>query len=349
VASLKDVAKHAGVSPATVSRVMNNTVPVDDATAAKVRDSIAKLNYRPNVFAQNLRRKQLNIIGLVVPQIDHDMFARVIANVDAYAVHYGYEMMLGNTSNSSETEERIIRNFLTMNVSGLIISRVSDESTVLGMLDRSGVPAVIIDRTLEHENVDCVCLDNVGAGKLAAKYLVAMGHRALAGVTGPMGIHLSRDRLDGFRSYLHEQGIQLDDRLVTDGDFGFDSGREAARRLLETGLPLSAIWAQNDLMAIGCMHELAARDIRVPEDVSIVGMDDIRAARMVYPALTTVRQPLDHMSDTAIQVLIHRMHHPDGTAEQRVVSPDLVIRGSVRYRGPRREHAEEGPFSGGTL
>jgi DNA-binding LacI/PurR family transcriptional regulator len=346
VASLKDVAKLAGVSPATVSRVINNTVPVDAATAARVRESIAKLKYRPNVFAQNLRRKHLNIIGLVVPQIDHDMFAGVIAYVDAYAVQYGYEMMLGNTNNSSENEERVIRKFLNMNVSGLIISRVSDQSTVLGMLDRSAVPAVIIDRTLEHENVDCVCLDNIGAGRLAATYLVGMGHRALACVTGPRHIHLSRERLEGFRARLLEHGIELDPRLVTDGDFGFDSGREAARRLLATGLPVSAIWAQNDLMAIGCMQELAARGIRVPQDISVVGMDDIRAARMVYPPLTTVRQPLDQMSDTAIQVLIHRLSNPNGTAEERVVAPDLVIRGSVREHGPRREHAERTPPPG---
>jgi DNA-binding LacI/PurR family transcriptional regulator len=332
VASVKDVSKLAGVSPSTVSRVITGNAPVDEATKRRVLEAVEKLNYRPNLIARGLRNRSGKLIGLMVPEIRHETFSAFICYVEEACVKRGFTMILGNTHEDSAIEERVVSNLVGMNVDGIIISRVSDSSAVMGQLKSSGVPVVGIDRALEDEQTDRVLVGNREAGEMAAKYLWSMGHRKLVCISGPESISLSRERREGFRCFFAERGIEIC-HIVGEG-FDFEAGILCTRKILERGVEFTGIWAENDLFAIGAMRELKRLGMRVPEDVSIIGMDDINSTQMVLPALTTVRQPYGEICDTAVDLLIRRMENPEAELQRIILPPELVIRDSVlRHSG----------------
>jgi DNA-binding LacI/PurR family transcriptional regulator len=327
MASLKDVSKLAGVSPSTVSRVITGTINVDGATKKRVLEAVEELNYRPNLLARGLRNRSGKLIGLMVPEIMHETFAAFISHVEEACVKRGFTMILGNTREDPVAEDKVLSNLVGMKVDGIIISRVSDSSAVMNALNRSGIAVVAIDRALEDEQTDRVLVGNREAGEIAAKYLWSMGHRRLLCIGGPESISLSRERLDGFRGFFAERGVEI--QHIAGEDFEFETGVKCMRRILERGIEFTALWAENDLLAIGAMRELKRLGIKVPEEISIIGMDDIKTTQMVLPSLTTVRQPYREICDTAVDLLLHRMEHPEAQPRLILVHPELVIRDSV--------------------
>jgi DNA-binding LacI/PurR family transcriptional regulator len=326
--SLKDVSKLAGVSASTVSRVMTGTIRVDGATRRRVLEAVEQLGYRPNLIARGLRNRSGRLIGLMVPEIMHETFAAFISHVEEACVRRGFTMILGNTREDPEAEDRVLGNLVGMKVDGIIISRVSDSSAVMGSLKRSGIAVVGIDRALEEEQTDRVLVGNREAGEMAAEHLWSMGHRRVLCIGGPESISLSRERLEGFTSFFALRGVEV--QHVAGEDFEFESGLSCIRRVLEGGVEFTALWAENDLLAIGAMRELQRLGTRVPEDISIVGMDDIRTTRMVLPALTTVRQPYGAICEAAVDLLLERMENPATPPRLVILPPELVKRDSVK-------------------
>ncbi|SCM78917.1 Transcriptional regulator, LacI family [uncultured Pleomorphomonas sp.] len=330
MASLKDVSKAAGVSPSTVSRVITGSRPVDEETRERVLEAIRTLDYRPNLLARGLRNKSRKSIGLMVPSILHETFANFIYFVEEACVSHGFTMLLGNTQADAEAEERVLKNFIGMSVDGVIVSQVSDESAVVKSLNRLGIPVVGIDRAPDDEEADRVVVFNREAGEIAARYLYSMGHRQVACIGGPETVSLSRERLDGFRSFLTEKGIEV--HHVSGPDFEFETGIAMVRKLLGQGCEFSAIWAHSDLLAIGAMQELARLGMRIPEDVSIMGMDGIQLGEMVRPTLTTIRQPFREICQHAVRLLLERIEHGHARPTRIVVRPELIVRDSVCHR-----------------
>jgi len=326
---MKDVAKLANVSESTVSRVINRNIPVDTSTRRRVEAAIQKLDYKPNLLAKGLRIKRSHLIGLVVPEIVHHTFSSFIQYIEESAVSRGYNLIIGNHKDDPGLEESFIDMLVRRNVDGIIFTRVSDENGVMKVIDRTRVPVVVIDRAVEREQLASVVLDNYKAGALAGEHLGGLGHRVLGCVTGPLKIALSRERLAGFRDALARHGASVDDDSVFEGDFKFESGVRGAAALLERHPRMTAIWAQNDLMAVGVLKHLQNIGRAVPRDMSLMGMDDIILARMITPALTTVTQPFEQICEKAVELLL-ALKEGESTFSGRItMDPDLIVRDST--------------------
>ncbi len=328
VASIKDIARLAGVSVTTVSRVLSDNPRVGEATRAKVKRAIGATGYRPNLLARGLRSGSGNVIGLAVPEILPEPFAALIQHTGRFCAERGFGLMVGSTGGTPQAEGAFIEDLLRRHVDGIIFSRVSDRSRVITFLEQSNIPVVILDRSLDRENIPTVVLDNRRAGAMAAEHLVRLGHRAIGVVTGPQDIGLCRERQRGFTAALGRHGLRIPDSMVFEGDFRPETGRVAARALLEAGLPITALWCHNDLMAFGAMHTFARHGVRVPEDLSVVGMDDSTICELMDPTLTTVTQPFEEMCRRAVELIVG-LRTGQWTQERHVVlSPGIVIRES---------------------
>jgi len=325
-ATVKDVARLARVSVSTVSRVINNTVPVEPETRERVLSAIRDMDFRPNLLARGLRSKSGNLIGLLVPDILNESFALMSKYAEEYAERAGFALIIGNTNNDPDKEERFIRDLVRRHVDGIVFSRVSDKSRILQIIEESKIPFVIIDRSLEQEDVPTVVMDNYGAGVTAAEHLLSLGHRRFACITGPMNIAIVRERFLGFRETVGLRGGSLPDSRVYEGNFKYEAGARAVEHLARD--QFTALWAHNDLMALGALNELQRQGKRVPEDVSLVGLDNISIAKMVVPPLTTIGQPFREMCESAVDIIL-RIRRGEKIPQLRVtLSPELFVRGT---------------------
>ena len=330
MSSMKDVAKIAGVSVSTVSRVINKSIPVNNETRLRVEKAIRKLHYKPNLLAKGLRMRSGGIIGLVVPEIIHQTFVNFIHYVEEQIVDHGFDLILGNTQEDPEKEERFIDSLIRRNVDGIIFSRVSDQSRVFNILEKTNIPVVVVDRFLEKEDIPSIVLNNYQAGILAGSHLISLNHKKIACITGPLNIALCRERLKGFKTILSENGVLLPPDFIYEGDFKFESGIYAIKKFLNDDIKVTAIWAQNDMMAIGALKELNQNHIRVPEDISLIGMDNISSSEMVTPSLTTIIQPFQEMCQRAVQIILNHIHKKEITLNRIGLEPSLIIRESTR-------------------
>ncbi len=335
MSSIKDVAKLAGVSISTVSRVLSGSPNVGNSTRQRVEQAIETIGYKPNLLAQGLRSKRGNLIGLVVPEIHHETFSRLIEYTEEEVRAQGYNLITGNTHGQPDSEDEFIQSLLRRHVDGIIFSRVSDRSRALRILQKDGIPAVIIDRFLENEDIPTIVTDNYGAGVTAAKHLVDLGHTQFALITGPQNIALCRERQKGFAEYLESQGFALPHRNIYEGDFKFETGVDAAKYFLNNAVEFTGLWAENDLMALGAMNTFIRAKKRIPSEISVMGMDDVRSATIVIPSLTTIAQPFSAMCSKAVDLLF-RMIDGNSFKDNKIVLPsNLITRESTgRYVVP---------------
>ncbi|MGA2548441.1 MAG: LacI family DNA-binding transcriptional regulator [Rectinemataceae bacterium] len=329
MASIKDVARLAGVSVPTVSRVLSNSAPVDEETRRKVEHAIKTINFRPNLLAQGLRSKSGSVIGLVVPEILNETFSRFITYTEKFVTALGYTLVVGSTNGNPEAEGIFIDSLIRRHVNGIIFSRVSDKSRVLRVIEKWNIPTVIIDRALDQEDIPTVVLDNYRAGAIAAEHLTGLGHRKFAVITGPQDISLCRERLKGFIDVLERQGMTLMQRNVFEGDFKFASGIEAGNYYVANHIEFTALWAENDQMAIGAMNTLIRGGKDIPRDVSILGMDNISSSEMVIPSLSTVTQPFGDMCRKAVDLIVAMRDGVNISENRFALPPNLIIREST--------------------
>lgn len=331
MSSMKDVAEIAGVSVSTVSRVINKTIPVDKKTRLKVLGAIDKLNYRPNLLAKGLRVKSGHLIGFAVPEISHHPFIKLINHIEECVDKHGFNLIIGNTHNDPEIEIEFIDRLIRRNIDGIIFSRVSDESRAIGMLKESNIPVVALDRELDDRDVFSVTLDNYKAGVIAAEHLIKLGHKKIACITGPLNIKLCRERLRGFRDCLKENKLKHNGHYLFEGNFKFQSGIEGVNIFLKNKIEFTAVWAQNDLMAIGALKAFMTNKARVPSDFSLMGMDDLGIARMVTPALTTISQPFKEMSEKAVELIMSLGKNEMPVERKIVLEPSILVRESTAH------------------
>ena len=211
---------------------------------------------------------------------------------------------------------------------------MSDESKIVTRIVKSNIPIVVIDRAFEHENVSNVVLDNHRAGCMAAEHLLSLGHRRIACITGPLKISLSRERLKGFQSTLGEKGIALPPSHLYEGNFLYQTGVQGVQTLRERGATYTALWAMNDLMGFGAMRALSERGVRVPDDVSVLGMDDLEIAEMVTPPLTTIHYPIKELVERAMELLISQINSGEVGSETIILEPSMTVRRSTMRCSP---------------
>jgi LacI family transcriptional regulator len=329
MSNIREVAAKAGVSVTTVSHVVNQTRFVAPETEMRVRQAMRDLNYRPNTLARSLRRGETKTIGLILPDSANPFFAESARLLEEAAFNQSYSLILCNSNGDLNKELRYTDVLFNKQVDGIIFMAAGDDTQSLLELINRKFPVVIVDRILDHIEVDAVITDNYQSGFMATQYLIENGHRHIGIIRGPSNLTPSAQRVTGYRQALTEAGIVIDPNLEVTGDFHFESGYKATQQLLKK-LPMSAIFACNDLMAIGALRAIREAGLSVPEDISLIGHDDIELAAYSQPALTTIAQPIERLAETAIQYLLERINQPDIAPRRAILPNQLVVRQSTR-------------------
>ena len=329
MATIKEVSRLARVSTATVSRVLNGTSPVASATRERVLDAIARLEYKPNALARGLATNRSGGIGITVNEVSSPYFGAFIFGVEQIARDAGIHLMVSSGFADAPRERTSIDFLLERRCDGLVVQAEALADEELIDLVRGGpAPVVIFGRSIAEVATSCVVMNNEQGGFLATEHLLDHGHRRIAHVTGPLSFPDSRDRLHGYRHALEAGGVDYVERYVVESTFREEGGARAVARLLERAPEVSAIFFANDQMAAGGMRTLRERGREVPDDVSVVGFDDVFLAQYLTPTLTTVRQPLVEMGRAAASLLLARLGHEVKEVLHRF-DPELVERQSV--------------------
>jgi LacI family transcriptional regulator len=322
--TINDVATQAHVSASTVSHVVNGTRFVDPETEERVRLAIKTLGYRPNSLARSLRRRQTSTIGLLVPDNSNAFFADIARTIEDAGFAQNYSVILCNSDLSEEKQARYLDVLLSKQVDGIILISSGNRLDPVHRILSANVPVVVVDREVGDLPVDQVLVDNEQGGYAAGHYLVQLGHRRIGCIAGPNDITPSAARIAGFRRALAEAGVKLPPACIVRGNGRYEDGEAAMRELLRRDVGVTAIFAYNDLMAIGAMSTLRRAGIEVPEAVSVIGFDNIVQASMMVPALTTIAQPVADLGDVSVRLLLERMRQRDRHAS-RIVLPTTVI------------------------
>lgn len=332
-ATIADIARAAGVSKATVSRVLNNNYPyIRPDTRQRVEQAIHELAFRPSGIARSLTSKRTLTAGVLISDIRNPFYPEVVQGVEDAALAEGYNVFLCNTNYDIERGTVFVRLLIDKGVDGVLIMSSSTSDTWLDELLQNDIPVVILDWEKARQNdLSVIGVDYQAGVAQAARHLVALGHRRFGHVSGPLGLQTGRDRRDAFVKALRELGISETQITVIEGTMHIESGREAARALLSQPQPVTAIFAANDLMALGVLAEARARNLSVPRHLSLVGLDDIWIASQITPTLTTVALPRYQIGQLAMQLLLERLATPEVSGKRRSVQVEthLVIREST--------------------
>jgi DNA-binding LacI/PurR family transcriptional regulator len=333
IPTIEDVAQAAGVSKSTVSRVLSgNYTYIREETRLRVQDAIDRLGFRPSTIARSLTSRRTQTIGILISDIANPYYSDVIHGVEDKAIEKGYSVFLGNTNYDLKRGMDLVNSFIDRRVDGVLImsSTMSDEWLV--ELARSRVPVVVLDWEVKASqgNLSAIAVNFRSGIVAAAQHLAGLGHRRLAHVSGPLRLQTARSRRDLFIEGLESCGIPAQDVLVIESNLTIEGGRKAAVALLEQAEPPTAVFAANDLMAIGIISELHARGYSVPRDLSVVGLDDIWLAPQTEPPLTTVALPRYEIGTLSVKTLFDLLERDaDQPPICATVDTQLVVRQST--------------------
>jgi len=334
IATIKDVAQRAGVSPTTVSHVINETRFVSEELRVRVLEAMEELNYQRSAVARSLRRKETQTIGMMVPDSSNPFFAEVARGIEDTSFSQGYSVILCNSDGDMEKEQFYINVLVEKRVDGIIFVAAGGSAQHIRSLLERDMPLVVVDREIAGVEVDSVLTDNLHGGYLATKHLIELGHRRIGCITGPSDLTPSAERVLGYKRALTEHNLAVDENLIRKGNFHYESGHKAVLEFLTMDDPPTAIFACNDLMAVGAISGARKQSWRVPEDLAIVGFDDIALASFANPPLTTIAQPKYEMGTLAVQMLMERIKDKTIPPRRRLLETTLVVRESC--------HAERG-------
>ncbi|TDD04296.1 LacI family transcriptional regulator [Nonomuraea deserti] len=328
---IQDVARHAGVSAATVSRVLNGRSTVNPELAARVHAAVRELGYRPNGVARNLRRRQTTLWAVLISDVGNPFFTSLVRGVEDGGRQFGYSVVLCNTDENRAREAEYIAVALADNMAGVIISP-ADDSTDISALVAAGTAVVTIDRELAETEVDAVLVDNEKGAEMATAHLLESGYRRIACITGPRRMSTAMRRLRGHQRALRAFGLPPDRSLIRHADFREEGGYSAMAALLDEGVEIDAVFAANNLMTVGAVECLTERGVAIPGQVGVIGFDDIPWARLFRPGLSTVRQPTYELGRAAAQLLADRIDNPARPAARMVLQTELHPRESSSPR-----------------
>jgi len=327
--TIVDVAAEAGVSFGTVSRVINNDVHVKDETRQKVLDTMNRMKFVANRQARSLAGGKTNIFGLLVPDLGTGYIGEIIRGIDAVLGEASFDLMLYTTHRKATKEINYVNNLIRGMVDGLILVLPRNPIDYVELLSDQKFPFVLIDHQGTGEDCPAIGSTNWQGAYHATNYLIQLGHRRIGFITGWMDLGCAVDRLEGYKASLKNNRIPLNDDLIFEGTFAQLDGYEGANKFLNLKKPPTAIFASNDVMAIAAMDAARERGLRIPEEISILGFDDVPQASMVRPSLTSVRQPLEQMGRTAAQVLLDILRNPNHSHKRIELPTELIIRDST--------------------
>ena len=326
--TIYDVARLAGVSTATVSRALNGIGQIAPATSAAIDAAVRQLGYQPNTVARSLVTKSTQTIALLLPDIANPFYAALVSGIQERALAAGSTMLLCTTEGDPVREEQYLTLLRAKQVDGVLVDGLVLPPERIADFVREGLPIVCLDRDIDSTSVPLVQVDNRLGARLATEHLLELGHTRIAHVAGAPGLRISDERVGGYRDALTASAVEHDPALVAVGSFTEQGGYLAMRALLAAA-NLTAVFAANDLSALGVMHAIAESGRRVPDDVSVVGFDDLRLAGHTTPPLTTIHQPAFEIAQRATQLLLELAGGHEVTERLHLLEPELVVRGST--------------------
>ncbi len=348
--TIVDVARASGVSYSTVSRVLNGFEFIKESTRQRVLEAAEKLGYVANLQARSLAGGRSQIIGLLVPGLDNGYIGEIIRGVDVELARANYDLMM-YTTHRSRGKESIYVNAIANGLSdGLLLIVPLVPAAYLNALRQENFPYVLIDQSDAAKQSSVVDTTNWQGAYEATRYLIELGHQRIAFVTGLMELSSASERLEGYKAALGDHNIPFQDELIIEGDYWQPEAYKKTFAFLEQYPAPTAIFASNDLSAFGVMEAIRDHGLRTPEDISVIGFDDIPQASIVYPRLTTIRQPLEQMGRVAAKLLLEQIENPEQPARRITLATQLVIRDSC---GPRQakggQHRKTLKKTGGSL
>ena len=332
MATMKDIARLAGVSTSTVSHVINKSRFVSEDIAERVNKAAQDLNYAPSALARSLKMNRTRTIGMLVTTSTNPFFGEVVKGVERSCYHKGYNLILCNTEGDNERMKASINTLLQKRVDGLLLMCSTLEGERIEVFDRyPDIPVVVMDWGPMLFASDKIQDNSLSGGYIATNYLIECGHKEIGCITGPLIRHQAQMRYEGYKRAVLEAGLEINPQWIVESDFECEGGYEAFNRMLEKGPLPSSIFVSNDMMAMGVLNAAHEKGIRIPEDVSIMGYDDIHIARFMSPALTTVHQPKYRLGKVAVETLLKKLEKE--TLEPQVVQldPTLVVRKSEKH------------------
>ncbi len=326
--TIREVSRLAGVSASTVSRVLNETAPVAPHTRRKVLEAVERLHYTPNAFARSLVTNRSGGVGVSVNDLGSPYYGALLQGIEAQLEESGMHMVVASGQANHRRERESVEYLLERRPDALIVHLEATPDVELLELMRGPVPVVLVGRYLADVADHCVYLDNEAGGKLATRYLIDQGHTKIAHIAGPLSFPDARARLHGYRQALETAGFKYDETLVVEADFLEEGGYQAVWRLLNRENDFSALFCANDQMAAGALQGLREAGLSVPEQLRVMGYDDVLFARYLYPTLSTIRQPLPEMGRAAARIALDILAGRRREVNRKF-EPELVVRDSA--------------------
>lgn len=333
MATIYEVSKLADVSLATVSRVINHSDKVRVQTRQKVEEAMRILDYRPNMIAQSLASNRSNSVGILVPELHGPFFGTMLSSIESELRKQGKHVIITAGHSDAEREKEGIEFLYSRKCDALILFVFAIENEHIMSVRESAIPVVVIGRLIPGMEDDCVCLDNEYGGYIAAKSLIEAGHRQLACISGPLWKSDGQERLEGYKRALAEFGLTFDPRLLAEGDYEESSGRNGMEQLLQGDIPFTGLVCANDVMAAGAIEVAREHGKNIPDDLSVVGFDNVFFTRYMHPQLSTIDYPIDVMGQMAARCVLRDVYGQSGLDIRCRFEPRLVSRASTAVPG----------------
>jgi LacI family transcriptional regulator len=322
-----DVAKKARVSKTTVSRVINNQGPVKEETRDRILEVMKALNYQPNYIARGMRTNKTHSIGIVVPDYANPFYAEMFRGIESVTRNAGYMSFMCNTDAEKTRELHFIKELLSRKIEGIIYCTYGgDKETIEYLLSLSDkIPVIYMDPVILDKQVSFVLTDGYAATRDATHYLINKGRRKIAYIKGPRKYKVTHERFAGYEKALEEAGIRVENCYMYEGDFSMQSGSEAARSFLQCDVPPQAVMAATDVMAIGALKYIKKTDKTIPDDINIIGFDNIALTELVDPSLTTIAQPIFELGKTAAELLLEQIANIPNYSHKKIFMEGRLI------------------------
>lgn len=329
MATMKDIARLAKVSTSTVSHVINGSRFVSEEIREKVMRVVAELNYTPSAVARSLKVKETKTIGLLVTATNNPFFAEVMAGVEQYCQQHQYNLIIATTGGDTKRLQQNLQTLLHKQVDGLLLmcgdSRFNADTDMV-----ISVPLVIMDWWFTELNADKILENSELGGYLATKTLIEAGHKNIGIITGNLKKSVAKNRLEGYKKALSEASIPLNNDWIIESHFDFAGGKIGMQKLLTTQKPPSAVFCSSDTIAVGAYQAIQQQGLRIPQDISVIGYDDIELSQYLFPPLSTISQPKAELGKLAVELLLQRIKKPNEPYQILTLSPTLKLRKSIK-------------------
>lgn len=327
--TIKDIAKKLNISYATVSKALSDSREISEATKEKVRNTAREMNYKPNAIARGLVMKKTKTIGLIIPDITNPFYPEIARAVEETVNKEGYSVIFCNSDWKCDKETEYVDLLISKKVDGIILAPTGEQMLELGNID---IPIVIVGKRNGYNNSDYVVIDDKKGGFLATEHLIKCGCRKIMFVGGKQNVESNRDRLDGYKQALNLYNIAIDELMIRNGNFKRESGYVLMREVLEKHYVPDGVFAGNDMLALGVIQAINEFGYKIPEDISVIGFDDIPFAELPEISLTTIAQPKYKMGILAAEEILAKIKNESVEDGKIVMTPELVIRKTTHYR-----------------